>query len=86
MSVSEKRLLDVFAEEMESHGVFELAWQLVEMELERSKESQSSDLFEYLLHGPAPLQIPDPKLLQQYLPKDRKPTREEIEAAWRKAK
>ena len=86
MPISEERLLYVFTEEMESHGVFELAWQVVQMELERSENSRSSDLLEYLLHAPAPLQIPDPKRLQQYLPKERKPTRDEIKAAWHKAK
>ena len=83
MSVSEDQLLDAFIQEMECHGDFARAWQAVQTR--RDKRPIWYDCTSCLVLAPAPAYIPDPGLLQLYLPKDRKPTPEEIEEAWHKA-
>jgi hypothetical protein len=83
MFTSENDLFDVFVKAMERHGDFLKAWEAVRSASAWRRDPESHDTAEWCASAPPPQQIPDPLCVLRHLPKDRKPTRQEMEEAWR---
>jgi hypothetical protein len=87
MSDPDEQLLAIFTGARQAHGDFASAWQAVKVGIGNVifGDGPHYEIHALQILPVVPLHVPDPKRLQKYLPRGRKPTPEEIKAAWHKA-